>query len=195
METKNETINSNSGASNDVNLFGNGNNDSAIQKPKKRGAPTLAERAEKARKLAEITNDSNTVQQTNGQTKTNNPLKDLLSEYKTVEASNITVLPNQQTAPIDASKEMVKNYFTGALVLVLVDALLPNLLLFVIKKYKPKAKVKIDDLQMTDDEQKALEPLMDAVIQSYVGTMPPEQALIMSLLMIYGSKAVPFLAD
>ena len=90
---------------------------------------------------------------------------------------------------------MVKNYFTGALVLVLVDALLPNLLLFVIKKYKPKAKVKIDDLQMTDDEQKALEPLMDAVIQSYVGTMPPEQALIMSLLMIYGSKAVPFLAD
>lgn len=195
METQNETINSNSSTDNNGNLFGNGVGDSSIQKPKKRGAPTLAERAEKARKLAQVTNDSNTIQQPNGQTEKNNPLKDLLSEYKTVDASNITVLPNQQTAPIDASKEMVKNYFTGALVLVLVDALLPNLLLFVIKKYKPKAKVKIDDLQMTDDEQKALEPLMDAVIQNYVGTMPPEQALIMSLLMIYGSKAVPFLAD
>jgi len=192
METQNETIDNNSGPSGNGNLFGSGDNNSAIKIPKKRGRPTKIEQAQKASKN---TNAVQEVQQTNGQTSNSNALKDLLSEYKSVEPSNITVLPNQQTTPVDASREMVKNYFTGALVLVLVDALLPNFLLFIIKKYKPKAKVKIDDLQMTDDEQKALEPLMDAVIQNYVGTMPPEQALIMSLLMIYGSKAVPFLAD
>lgn len=189
---ENETTNTSGNGNGNTDLFNAGNNIAVDTVVKKRGRPTKEETTRKARENANVLQ---TLQQQNGQAPNSNALSDLLKEYKEVDASEIKILPSANNAPIDAPKEMVKNYFTGALVLVLVDALLPNLMLFLLRQYKPKVKVKIDDLQMTSEEQKSLEPLMDAVIQSYVGTMPPEQALIMSLIMIYGSKAIPYLND
>lgn len=113
--------------------------------------------------------------------------KKLFSDIKT----QSTVLPNGTDAnalpnvpPIDVSK-----FITGALMLIVMDAVIPTALIFLVgmfdKKYKGVSKKK---LKLDSDEKKALEPLADEIVKYIFTNVNPITAFFLCTTVIYGSK-------
>ena len=147
---------------------------------KRRGRP------KGSKKIKDIENETilQPQKQPNGQTTISGKID--LSEYKT--ETNIVENANQ-------SLVQSQNYFTGALLLILIDAIFPALLSFGIKKMKPNTKCKTEDFQMTKSERESIEKLADAVVLQYIGSLAPEQSFLFSIAIIYLGKSIPYIID
>jgi len=113
-----------------------------------------------------------------------NPKQDIdLSQYGQVETPTDPNAPaeEQAQAQVDISK-----YISGALLLMMIDFLLPTLFTFVypkLKRLKDKKKLK-----MTKDERKELEPIADECIKQVAMKLAPMEAMALMLLFVYGGK-------
>jgi hypothetical protein len=107
-----------------------------------------------------------------------------LSQYGQVETPtdpNATDQDQAQANQVDISK-----YISGALLLMMIDFLLPTLFTFVypkLKRLKDKKKLK-----MTKDERKELEPIADECIKQVAMKLSPMEAMALMLLFVYGGK-------
>lgn len=76
---------------------------------------------------------------------------------------------------------------SGALMLMLIDLALPNLISFANNKFNKKGKkIKASDLQMTEEQRRDLEPLADQVAKEMMLKASPLSVLIISMIGIYG---------
>jgi hypothetical protein len=114
-----------------------------------------------------------------------NPKQDIdLSQYGQVETPtdpNATDHDPAQANQVDISK-----YISGALLLMMIDFLLPTAFTFVypkLKRLKDKRKLK-----MTKDERKELEPIADECIKQVAMKLAPMEAMALMLLFVYGGK-------
>jgi hypothetical protein len=113
-----------------------------------------------------------------------NPKQDIdLSQYGQVETPTDPNAPTEEQAQaqVDISK-----YISGALLLMMIDFLLPTLFTFVypkLKRLKDKRKLK-----MTKDERKELEPIADECIKQVAMKLAPMEAMALMLLFVYGGK-------
>jgi len=113
-----------------------------------------------------------------------NPKQDIdLSQYGQVETPTDPNATDQEQAQaqVDISK-----YISGALLLMMIDFLLPTLFTFVypkLKRLKDKKKLK-----MTKDERKELEPIADECIKQVAMKLAPMEAMALMLLFVYGGK-------
>lgn len=113
--------------------------------------------------------------------------KNLFSDIKT----QIPTLPNgtavntpPATPPIDVSK-----FITGALLLIVMDAVIPTALIFLVGMFDPKYKdVQKKKLKLDSDEKKALEPLADEIVKYIFTNINPITAFFLCTTVIYGSK-------
>jgi hypothetical protein len=107
-----------------------------------------------------------------------------LSQYGQVEAPNGPTDPN---APVENPNNVdISKYISGALLLMMIDFLLPTLFTFVypkLKRLKDKKKLK-----MTKDERKELEPIADECIKQVAMKLAPMEAMALMLLFVYGGK-------
>lgn len=104
-----------------------------------------------------------------------------LSQYGQVDVPQSASTEVQDTAQVDISK-----YISGALLLMMIDFLLPTLFTFVypkLKRLKDKRKLK-----MTKDERKELEPIADECIKQVAMKLAPLEAMGLMLLFVYGGK-------
>jgi len=99
--------------------------------------------------------------------------------------------PATNSAPI---KNIAANYISGAMLVMLVDLLVPAALKFVIEKAKEK-EVDIRELKLTPQEQKDIAPLANEVVKELFSTMSPTEAFFLFLFVMYGGKAMFELAD
>ena len=112
------------------------------------------------------------------------PKQDIdLSQYGQIETPQSTTTDIEQPAQnqVDISK-----YISGALLLMMIDFLLPILFTFVypkLKRLKDKKKLK-----MTKDERKELEPIADECIKQVAMKLAPMEAMGLMLLFVYGGK-------
>jgi hypothetical protein len=108
----------------------------------------------------------------------NKPKVDL-TEYKKINISS-------ENTPIQENKIDASKYLSGALLLLLIDAIIPSALCYLIPKGK---KLKdINTLKMTKDEIKSLEELADECIKSLNLQMSPLEAFLFGLTFTYGTK-------
>jgi hypothetical protein len=76
---------------------------------------------------------------------------------------------------------------SGALLVMLIDIALPNLMAIINNKVSKK-KIKASSLQLSEDERKQLEPLANQVAQEMSVKANPLTVLIISLVSMYGMK-------
>ena len=112
------------------------------------------------------------------------PKQDIdLSQYGQIETPQSTTTDNE--APAQSQVDISK-YISGALLLMMIDFLLPILFTFVypkLKRLKDKRKLK-----MTKEERKELEPIADECIKQVAMKLAPMEAMGLMLLFVYGGK-------
>lgn len=74
---------------------------------------------------------------------------------------------------------------TGALFLTIIDMLLP-MLIAIVNNYASKNKIKHEDLQLTREQQKQLEPIADEVMKEIEMNANPVAIMIIAMAGIYG---------
>jgi hypothetical protein len=92
---------------------------------------------------------------------------------------SVGINPNNEPSTIDGG------LISGALFLVIVDLLFPLLITFVHNKYSKK-KIKVEDLQLTKEQRKQLEPISDKVVKQIQVTANPTVLLFWTMLGLYG---------
>ena len=76
---------------------------------------------------------------------------------------------------------------SGAVMLMLIDLALPNLISFANNKFNKKGKkIKASDLQMSEEQRRELEPVADQVAKEMMLKASPLSVLIISMIGIYG---------
>jgi hypothetical protein len=106
-----------------------------------------------------------------------------LSQYGQIET---TADPNAPTEEQAQTQVDISKYISGALLLMMIDFLLPTAFTFVypkLKRLKDKRKLK-----MTKDERKELEPIADECIKQVAMKLAPMEAMALMLLFVYGGK-------
>lgn len=107
-----------------------------------------------------------------------NPLD--LSEFKKVEIST----QSQNPSEVNASK-----YLTGAIILMMVDAVIPSVLIKMMSMVNPKYKtIRTKEIKMSKDQKNDLEPLADEVVKSMTMNMSPMTAFLVCTSLIYGTN-------
>ena len=125
-------------------------------------------------------------------------LLDELSEYKSASATTQAAQPattqpatTPPAAPVKPAFDVSK-IVTGALLLVIIDALFPTLILtvagFFDEKYKRVTKKGRNKLRLDKEEQELLKPAADEVVKIMLANMPPEAILVLGLTAVYFSK-------
>ncbi len=125
-------------------------------------------------------------------------IQDLLSGYsEKIQIDEPSAIENEKQKKtrrkkVEPVQPQIIEYplITGALMLMLIDLALPNLISlsnnFIVKKTKTGKKVKAGDLQMTKDQRAELEPIADQVAKEMMLKANPLAVLILSMLGIYG---------
>jgi hypothetical protein len=106
-----------------------------------------------------------------------------LSQYGQIETPTDPNAPTEEQAP---SQVDISKYISGALLLMMIDFLLPTAFIFVypkLKRLKDKRKLK-----MTKEERKELEPIADECIKQVAMKLAPMEAMALMLLFVYGGK-------
>lgn len=106
----------------------------------------------------------------------------MLNEYNNTQSKedeNISEY-NQQ---IETPKEQ-KYIIKGRMLLFLIDAVIPEGIVFLYNKIRKK-NIKAKDIRLDEDEKKELESLADEVAQTIGGATNPLTALIVSMALIY----------
>ena len=97
-----------------------------------------------------------------------------------------------QVVSIGTNKKKVdlSKYVSGTLLIMLIDSLIPNLMLYAAKYIAPEKyrNSKVESLQMTMEERKQIEPLANEVIVVLIGELSPMEAFLIFTAVIYGSK-------
>lgn len=144
------------------------------EKVEKRGRKKMSDE-EKAE--AKIKRDS-------GNSSAKDSLTNDLKSYKTAMPPNAISNDVKKVNEVDVSK-----YITGTLVLIAMDAIIPNAVIFIAgfidKKYKGVNKKK---LKLTTDEKGELEPLADEVVKIMFGMVHPVTAFLVVTSIIYFGK-------
>lgn len=91
---------------------------------------------------------------------------------------------------VNKKKVDLSKYVSGTLLIMLIDSLLPNLMLYTAKYIAPEKykNAKVESLQMTFEERKQIEPLANEVIVVLIGELSPLEAFLIFTAVIYGSK-------
>jgi hypothetical protein len=91
---------------------------------------------------------------------------------------------------VNKKKVDLSKYVSGTLLIMLIDSLLPNLMLYTARYIAPEKykNAKVQDLQMTSEERKQIEPLANEVIVVLIGELSPLEAFLIFTAVIYGSK-------
>ena len=94
----------------------------------------------------------------------------------------------EKTEPVQEIQE--SPVITGALMMLLIDLAMPNLISFVnnaiVKKTKKGKKISASALMMTSEQRKELEPVADQVAKEMMLHANPLTILIISMIGIYG---------
>ena len=113
-------------------------------------------------------------------------INDIKKDYKPKED------PKGQIVSIGTNKKKVdlSKYVSGTLLIMLIDSLIPNLMLYACKYIAPEKykNSKVESLQMTMEERKQIEPLANEVIVVLIGELSPLEAFLIFTTVIYGSK-------
>lgn len=143
---------------------------------KKRGRP----------KKGTITEPSKENYNEYSQTELKKDINNLNPVNTAINPNTTTPPPQPQSPAIDMSK-----FITGALLLVVMDAVLPTLLLKVATVIDPKYKnVNKKLLKLDNDEKKSLEPLANELIKTLFVNINPVTAFFVCSTIIYGSKLI-----
>lgn len=111
------------------------------------------------------------------------PLIQTLGEY------NETNKPPTQPAANPAQNENIAHLLNGAMLLGAIDFILPGSVLFLMKKVgKGYEHIKANDIKLTKDEKKDLEPIAEAAVKQLVLNISPLQALFILLAFNYAGK-------
>ena len=185
-----ETIINSSDNNDSSNLPDNGPGDLPTNEaPKKKAVPTTENNSsqqpkKRGRKKGSTKEVLQAKKQEDVSTAKPNVKQDIdLSQYGQVEAPAGPTDPN---APSDNPYVDISKYISGALLLMMIDFLLPTLFTFVypkLKRLKDKKKLK-----MTKDERKELEPIADECIKQVAMKLAPMEAMALMLLFVYGGK-------
>lgn len=114
-----------------------------------------------------------------------------LSKYKTVNGNN-TQQPSQQPAQekIDISK-----FVSGALMLIVMDAIIPGVIIFTMRFVDKKYKyLEVKKIKLSSEEKKELEPFADEVVKIIFIKVNPVVGFFVVSAILYGSKLM-FLTD
>jgi hypothetical protein len=186
--------------SNENSLSENGQNESVINQPvpendvvkSKRGRHKKDCQCDKCKSKTsdKIDSDSNVENENlgndvdskignqNSKISDTNPLD--LSEFKKVEISSQSSNPNE----VNASK-----YLTGAIVLMMIDAVIPSVLIKMMSMANPKYKqIKTKEIKLSKEQKNDLEPLADEVVKQMTVTMSPMTAFLVCTSLIYGTN-------
>jgi hypothetical protein len=115
-----------------------------------------------------------------------NLIDDIKKDYKPkADTGGQVISVGTNKKKVDLSK-----YVSGTLLIMLIDSLLPNLMLYTAKYIAPEKykNAKVQDLQMTIEERKQIEPLANEVIVVLIGELSPLEAFLIFTAVIYGSK-------
>jgi hypothetical protein len=115
-----------------------------------------------------------------------NLIDDIKKDYKPkADTGGQVISVGTNKKKVDLSK-----YVSGTLLIMLIDSLLPNLMLYTAKYIAPEKyrNAKVQDLQMTMEERKQIEPLANEVIVVLIGELSPLEAFLIFTAVIYGSK-------
>jgi hypothetical protein len=98
--------------------------------------------------------------------------------------------PKDQSPPVNEEPKIMDSAaISGSLLILLVDLLIPNILVFANNKFSKK-KMKASKLQMTAQQRSELEPLADAVAKQMALKSSPLAVLIISMVGIYGVNLI-----
>lgn len=151
-----------------------------------KGKETKTEEKVKDGRGRKALSDEEKLKRANERKAAQNSLVDDLSKYKSATPSTSTATTQQATqdVKIDLSK-----YISGALLLIVMDAVFPSAIIliagYVDKKYKYVDKSK---LKLEKDEKKELEPLADEMIKIFFGMVHPAVAFFVCSGLLYAGK-------
>lgn len=124
-------------------------------------------------------------------------IETMLSEYK--EKAQVESEPSENIEPkkrgrkrkvVEQEQEQQQinagNVISGALVLMLIDLLIPKLLTLANNKFNKKKKIKSKQLQLTTEQRTSLEPIADLAMKQIMLQGNPLTVLTLSLIGIYG---------
>lgn len=113
-------------------------------------------------------------------------IEDIKKDYKPKDDGKGQVV----SVGVNKKKVDLSKYVSGTLLIMLIDSLLPNLMLYTAKYIAPEKykNAKVQDLQMTFEERKQIEPLANEVIVVLIGELSPLEAFLIFTAVIYGSK-------
>jgi hypothetical protein len=113
-------------------------------------------------------------------------IDDIKKDYKPKDDNKGQVV----SVGVNKKKVDLSKYVSGTLLIMLIDSLLPNLMLYTAKYIAPEKykNAKVQDLQMTFEERKQIEPLANEVIVVLIGELSPLEAFLIFTAVIYGSK-------
>jgi hypothetical protein len=113
-----------------------------------------------------------------------------MSEYQT------TAVVNPETS--QPEQVNVGKFITGGLVLVVANSLVPMTVLKLLKWIDPEASelgISSSDIKLDDDQIKDLEPLANEAIKTVVMDLPPMQALLIVLGLVYTGNTTTAVLD
>ena len=113
-------------------------------------------------------------------------IDDIKKDYKPKDEGKGQVV----SVGVNKKKVDLSKYVSGTLLIMLIDSLLPNLMLYTARYIAPEKykNAKVQDLQMTFEERKQIEPLANEVIVVLIGELSPLEAFLIFTAVIYGSK-------
>ena len=113
-------------------------------------------------------------------------IDDIKKDYKPKDDTKGQVI----SVGVNKKKVDLSKYVSGTLLIMLIDSLIPNLMLYAGKYIAPEKykNAKVHELQMTMEERKQLEPLANEVIVVLIGELSPLEAFLIFTAVIYGSK-------
>jgi hypothetical protein len=113
-------------------------------------------------------------------------IDDIKKDYKPKDDGKGQVI----SVGVNKKKVDLSKYVSGTLLIMLIDSLIPNLMLYAGKYIAPEKykNAKVESLQMTFEERKQIEPLANEVIVVLIGELSPLEAFLIFTAVIYGSK-------
>jgi hypothetical protein len=123
----------------------------------------------------------------------NKDIEDMLSGYKedlqvSDEPAATAKTKRKSKKKVEAEPEQpveMPSMISGALLLLMIDLLIPNIIAFGNNKLS-KEKIKASDLQLDNKQKKELEPIADEIAKTIALQGNPLTVLIVTLLGIYG---------
>jgi hypothetical protein len=162
------------------------NENTEVEKPK-RGRPS-----KKAEQGQPLTGNGNPL----------NEIDSMMGEYKEAfqvneETQGIQDTEKKRGRPKKGfEKNIIKDdpIITGSLLIILIDLVIPNIMVFANNKFSKK-KIKTSDLMLSNEQKKELEPFADAAANQMMLKGNPIYMLIVCLLGMYGVKLMTLKAE